>query len=380
MATRLELEVQGMTTGALYTSLIDRGLTQSEAATLVSSWIFEHFGRTRRVFNYAQSFPAAEPGCVSTFTRTFHHADWVDGESVVQAEQTTGEEGFNQRFHRIEADLDKLGAEVAKTFTCMAAMRQSLRNLLDEVRAEINRLNSDVHECCSRRPDIGIVREPPPSFVDLLDNNRFLGTTTLGDKLVSLWKTDRGLMMLPAVSTVVTDLLTDGRVKRAGSLARYIAENKLVREVFGDRPVPRRDFVDRFGDDRVREGLTVRELVDILPEQITFRNLDLMIQAVTEREAAALRTSAGTTQAIATAFGIEPTTQKVAEARLDQVKTIPPLARAAMLRRGIDTVGKMAGVNPAELVKLLSDEGVTGITLGDTSEWTATAQTFNLIR
>jgi hypothetical protein len=132
------------------------GFSGDQAEILVS--ILEVVGQTRRTFDYATSFPALDPNCVATFARSFEHQDWIDGESVVQAEQTTGEEGFNLRFHRIEQDLDRLGGDVAKAFLCMAAMRTSLRYLLDEIRAEINRLNNDVYECCQGQP---VDRIPP---------------------------------------------------------------------------------------------------------------------------------------------------------------------------------------------------------------------------
>jgi len=104
--------------------------------------LFGTFTATRTPFDYATSFPAVDPNCVAAFLRSFHHQDWVDGESPVQAEQTTGEDGFNLRFHRIEQDLDRLAADVSKAFVCMAAMRASLRLLLDEIRTELNRLGS----------------------------------------------------------------------------------------------------------------------------------------------------------------------------------------------------------------------------------------------
>lgn len=40
------------------------------------------------------------------FTRGFQHEDWVDNVDRVQA---AGDNGFNQRFHGIEADLDEIG-------------------------------------------------------------------------------------------------------------------------------------------------------------------------------------------------------------------------------------------------------------------------------
>jgi hypothetical protein len=373
---QFQLEVEGMTANQVYSTLVTGGLTQSAAATLVSSWIFEHFGRVERKFNYAQDFPAVDPACVATFARTFHHADWVDGESVVQAEATTGEEGFNRRFHEIENDLDGLAADVAKAFVCLASMRRALFNLLAEVRAEINRLNSDVHDCCSRRgPAVGPVTQLP-SYVDLIDNPYFLGATVLGDRPVQMWRTDRGLVVLPTVAALAPDVVVNPRVTRAGALARYFAENRRVQDFFGDRQVSRRQLVERFGDEPVREGMTVRDVVSILPEDSGFR-MGEMVEAVTEREAAALRTTSGSAQAVASAFGIEFGTEKVADVRLDRVKNIPPQARAVLLQRGIETVGKLAGANPAEVARLLQAEGVEGVTVGDASEWTAVAKTFS---
>ena len=44
-----------------------------------------------------------------SYSRTFQHVDWIDNEDVVQA---GGEKGFNQKFHDLEAELDKLSAVV----------------------------------------------------------------------------------------------------------------------------------------------------------------------------------------------------------------------------------------------------------------------------
>src|SRR5262245_22170296 len=124
-----KIEVQGKTADEIFNLAIDKGISRSDAAVLVSGWIFENFGRTARTFNYAQAFAAVEAECVARFARSFQHADWIDGESVVQAETTTVEEGFNLRFHRIETDLDALGADVSRAFACLAEMRRSLRSL-----------------------------------------------------------------------------------------------------------------------------------------------------------------------------------------------------------------------------------------------------------
>src|SRR4051794_28328141 len=133
-----QLELEGKPVNAIYQELLAQGLNSSDAAVLVGSWIYENFGRSKRTFSFHQAFPASDPTWVAKFVRSFIHQDWVDGESVVQAQQTTGEDGFNARFHQIENDLDGVRGDVLKAFACLVEMRASVRAMLDEIRAELN--------------------------------------------------------------------------------------------------------------------------------------------------------------------------------------------------------------------------------------------------
>jgi hypothetical protein len=49
-----------------------------------------------------------------TYTRTFSHNDWIDNKDVVQA---GGEGGFNQKFHGLEAEFDKISAAFTQANT-----------------------------------------------------------------------------------------------------------------------------------------------------------------------------------------------------------------------------------------------------------------------
>src|SRR5687767_2362392 len=89
---------------------------------------------------------ATEPGCAYTFTRTFEHVDWVDFESLVQAGKTPEESGINDRFHRIEADLDALGDNVRRAFVCLEALRAQLRVCLNEIVTVLNAKEKDNKE------------------------------------------------------------------------------------------------------------------------------------------------------------------------------------------------------------------------------------------
>src|SRR5262245_38850073 len=81
---------------------------------------------------------SADPGCAYNFVRTFEHLDWVDFESLVQAGKTPEESGINDRFHKIEADLDALGDNVRRAFICLETLRAKLSICLNEIVSVLN--------------------------------------------------------------------------------------------------------------------------------------------------------------------------------------------------------------------------------------------------
>lgn len=373
----MALELDGKTVQAVFTDITKAGIPASDAAVLVSSWIFENFGKAKRVFNYQQPFAAVDPNCVAKFNRTFQHDDWIDGESVVQAQQTSTEEGFNVRFHRIEDDLEALKADVVHSYACMAAMRSSLRVLLDELRAEVNRLNNDVFTCCNK--GAGTV-STAANFGSLVESSVFAGVAQFNNKAVSLWKTDKGLMMLPSPLTVGIDVITDDRIRRAADLARLIEDNPAIRNTFANQQFNKAALIGRFGDIRTKDGRPLRDLVSILPESATFGSVDALIEDITDRESASLRTTDGADASLAAIFGLDVATEKVEDAALDKLAIVPTQARTALIRAGIDTVGKLAKQAPRDLAAILKREGIANLDAGDAAEWTALAKTLSKTR
>ena len=121
------LMFRGMSAEQAFTAITDTGVSSTDASRFLAAWIYENLGHSLRTFNYLTDFPAVDPDCqVPAFTRQLQHADWVDGESTVQAEATAAEDGFNKRFHDIEADADQLAADLAKSYVCVAEMRADL--------------------------------------------------------------------------------------------------------------------------------------------------------------------------------------------------------------------------------------------------------------
>jgi hypothetical protein len=374
-----KLEIDGLSVEEVFDQIVNRGIPKADASVLVSSWIFENLGKSKRVFNYATDFPAVDPACIASFVRTFLHTDWVDGESVVQAEQTTGEEGFNARFHKIEADLDAIGRDAAKALACLASMRQNLRALLDEIRAELNRINSDLNSCCNRGTVVGPIVEPLPAFEGLIRPGTFLGVSKFNEKDVSLWKTEQGIMVLPAVQSIGVEVITSNRVRRASVLARFIEENPAVRATFTNQALTKKAFVDKFGDEVTGEGQSVRDLVDILPDNLRLASLDKLVEAVAEREASALRTSEGASAAIATAFGLDTDLAIGANARVQQMTAIPSKVRGVLIRNGIDTVEKLAAADRGKIAEMVKAENLAA-SAGDIAAWTTLAKTLNQVK
>lgn len=56
-----------------------------------------------------------------TYTRTFTHTDWVDGESIVQA---STENGFNARFHGCEQEFDAISATFGQVNASLKNLQQ----------------------------------------------------------------------------------------------------------------------------------------------------------------------------------------------------------------------------------------------------------------
>jgi hypothetical protein len=367
----------GVTVDTLFTELQEVGVTPSDAQILAAAWILENVGRTQRVFNFQQDFPAEESECQPDFDRTFDHQHFIDGETVVAASASAVDQGFNWRFDRITDDLDALHADVAKAFQCMAEMRQSLRVLLDEIRAELNRLNSDVHDCCHGQGGGGSGVGPVVGSIGLqgglLAMANYLGPGEFNDQTVSIWQTQQGVMMLPAVQSIGVEAVTGPRIQKAGKLMMFVEENPKVRETFPDS-VSVEEFTKVFADTTTSDGTPIPQIIDILPTGAKYESLEVMADTIAEFEATYLKTTDGARAAIAQAFDLQTGLDKVSEASIVSFQSIPVKARNVLLRHDIDTVGKIADADIREIVALLNREGVQAKT-SEAANWKGIAST-----
>lgn len=349
----------------LYANITKAGVSPAEAAIVVGNWIVVNAGGTPRVFSYRTAFPATDPGCAPQFARSFVHQDWVDGEDVVQAEQTTGEEGFNLRFHRIESDLDALGRDVAKLFLCMSEMRASLRLLLDELSAEINLINRTLAE--HRGPKL------VQAEGSLVKGAKYAGTTRYFNKNVNIFETEAGMLILPMPEEVEGGPLVNPRVQRTKAIGQFVATDEVVKYFESEtKPVTRNEFLKRFGDRELEGGLTVAGVFEILPATTRFSNADEVAERVAEREGRALRSSGVEDEALAATFRLQPG-QKLRDAPVDRFETVPSDARAVLTQAGVSTMGELAKADPQVLASRLRKQGVD-VSAADVGGWVAVSK------
>ena len=372
MAAINTLDLGGMTPDLVYQKLQQSGVSEVDAGLLVSGWIYQNFGNVQRTFAYAVPFDAVDINCAAaTFTRSFHHSDWVDGESVVQAQETTGEDGFNLRFHRIEGDIDGLAAEVAKLYACVAAMRSQLHDRLDELKAEINRIDGDVFALQQHGTSV-----IPGRYSGLIDSPNFVASTTIGKTNVMLWQTQNGLLALPATTPLAGDPLTDQRVQDAADFGRFMAENTDAAAAFGTAGITKQAFVQKFGSDTTASGRTIADVLQNIPDSATFTNAQALNDALSQSNAASITSSTANLPGVM-GVALGTTVTNASNAGIDTLTTLTPQTRTALAAAGFDTVGKLSAANPADVTKALS--GVSGVSKGDVGAIVSTARTIRYL-
>lgn len=373
-----QIDFDGITVSQLYTALIGTGLSQVDATTLAGNWILQNVGRTRRIFNYSDPLDAVDPACVAAFERTFEHQPWADYEDPVMAGESPGDRGFNWRFDRISDDLDALRADVGRAFACVALLREEVSGLLGELRAEVNRINRDIHahhgDDDGSGGGFGVGGFTGPGVI----GSTFVGSGSFNDTPVSIWQTAQGMMMLPVVNAGVVQPSTDPRIRKAGRLARFIAETPEVVEVFGGG-VSIEAFRERFGGEVTRDGTLVADLIDVFPPQGRFATLDAMVDGVADIEGTFVRTTPGSRDALSDSLGLGDTGTPFAQAAVADLSTVPFKARSAFVQAGITELGALADIDPREATEVLARNGFQ-TTAGQTAEWIGLAKTLRNVR
>lgn len=355
---------------------IERFLDAGVAIDTVFEGLFQFVQKhQKRTFDYKTAFPAADAHCKVTFQQKFQHTDWIDGESVVQAGETTTEEGFNKRFHNIEDDLQNLAKDLAQAYICMAEMRQSAAAIFQELRDEINRLNTDIY-------NLSLQGKTTPLGPSVIDKGDLVGTLNFQDKAYRAFRLPSGeIRMTPEIAApIVTGKgpSVDPRANFPGFMAQWVETQANVRENFKARPVTKEEMIAKFGDMQVREGVTVKDIVQILPDGANFASVGKMVQAVADRTGAALAIG-GSRSAIAEGFGVGTDVTAVSEAPVHRMEGVTAEIGNALKASGVDTVGALASASIPKLVSTLKKSGIV-ISKGEAASLLTNAKTLTNIR
>lgn len=298
-----------------------------------------------RVFNYAAVVAATDAGCAQSFNaRKFIHHDWVDGQDVVQAGRTPDNDGFNYLFHNLEADLEAVKADITTLFGCLARLRQQLSARLDEIRTELNRLDSDVW---TLTPNKSLISKIPP--------NRFVGVTKIGNQQLAVLRNDDGsfqTMELKLDTSVITHpQIAIDRVGNAASFAGFAASNPAVSALFVNHTPTTAEVLAKVGNETLDNGKKVADVLAGLPANATFKSTTELSDAVADHEGAVVRSSTDAT-VTKTSLGVDATTGSAANASIQNVGTIDAVTKAKLDAAGIKTVNDLSNADPARLTTI----------------------------
>lgn len=188
-------------------------------------------------------------------------------------------------------------------------------------------------------------------------------------------------MVLPAVTPIAASPQADPRVKRVKELHTLVTDNEQLRTAFAGRPITKAELVTTFGELRSEEGIPVKELVAILPDdQSSFASLDALADAVAEREAGAIRTNGEREASLASALNVGTTgSATLGGASVTSLENITPAASAALAEGGITTLDNLATADPAVVASKLTASGVR-VTAGEVAGWKGQAKVLSKVR
>jgi hypothetical protein len=367
------LMLDGRAPEVVYKSLTDKGVSDFAASTIIGQWIIANSGHGTRHFSYSEPVAAQETDCAPTFVRSFVHADWIDGVSVVQAGLTSGEEGFNDRLHRIEDDLDALSADIKRLFGCLAELRASVAQALSEAANGLNQIDQDVGQLWSA---VDATHGSASSGPIIAQTPKYLGVTKYFDQPVNVWQTDQGIYTLPAVQAV--DPASDPQVNSAGNFGQFAQANAALAQKFSAGPVTVQSIIDGYGSNTIDAGgTTVAQALSVLPADAQYTSLDSLTGALAGSNAAVIRATGASDAVLATSFtNLASGITTVANAPVDRLQSVSSDAASALSKAGISTVGALATATPDAIHAALSNAGLSS-SLADATALTGMARTLN---
>ena len=346
----------GFDPASLVDQLLAKGIAKVDAARLVNNLVAVNLGQSPRHFVFSSALPTTDPpACAPTFVRSFSHQDWVDGESVVQASESADDKGFNWRLNAIAADLDALHADAVRMSGCMSTLRQTLVQALQDVAAELNRLDSDVAGLTLKVPPV------TPWNVNVADAPQFLGVRELDGNKVTMWKAGGNVMVLPGVDTVALQDTVSQRLGTGALISNFASQNpQFAQDLAASMSVS--DLITKYGADPLGDGRTVAQALTVLPLTATYANPQAVVDAVNGQEQAFLRSTIGSVDAVGAVIGVTSDGTALANVSPTAIATAvagaPTGLASALTKAGLVTISDVASVPSDQLVTRLAQQGV----------------------
>jgi hypothetical protein len=298
------------------------------------------------------------------------HQDWVDGVSVVQAGRTTGEEGFNDRLHRIENDLDALAADTKRLFECLGELRAAVAQALTEVANELNVIDQELAKLESHGEARGAVLGNAPTYV---------GTTTYFGQAVNVWQTEQGLLTIPALQ--VTQPSVDPLVNNSANFAKFAEGHPEVAQMFSAGKASAQAIIERFGSDTIdASGTTVKEALQVLPSNAEYQNVGELNSSLSATNAAVIRATGRSEATLATSFTeLGSGIQNASAAPVERLQGVSAATAQALSKAGIATVGALANTSAAQVHQAISSAGAAS-SVEEAAGLVATAKTLQSLQ
>lgn len=361
-------ETIGTDPDALVSGLLSKGVDKYDALRLINNLVAVNLGQSPRHFTFSSALPTSDPSpCAPTFTRTFSHQDWVDGESTVQAGESADDKGFNWRFNALAADIDALHADTQHLYQCLTTLRGALVQALQDVAAELNRIDSDLAGLSGRV-------QPKSQWETFVDAPQFLGVRDLDGSKVTMWKTGQNVVVLPSVDTVGLQDTVSQRVATGGLVAQYAEENpQFGKDLQAGVSVV--DLISKYGNQQLADGRSLGQALNVLPPASTYTDPTSLVAAVNSQEQAFLRSTVGSVDAVGAVVGVTSEGAPLSSASaFSVVNGVVGAAQAAgtetasgsratlnagLNAAGFSTVADLSGKSATQIVTALGKQGIT---------------------
>lgn len=345
----------GIDPNVLVEQIVTKGVPKYDAIKLINDLVAVNLGQLPRRFSYSVSLPNHDDSCLPAFSRSFEHTDWIDGESVVQAGESPGDRGFNWRFTALGTDLDSLAADVVRLYACLEQLRGSLVTALQDVAAELNRLNNDVADLHTKTP-------APKVFPYAVENApKFLGIREFDGSKVTMWQQGANVVMLPGIHTADLSFTVTQRLQTGGLVARALSvDEDLARVLKGGAIVS--EVIAKFGDAQLGDGRTLGQGLAILAPESRVDEKTI-VDLVNTQEQAFLRSTVGSIDAVSAVLGTTSTGAPLVSVNpgllAGAIRDAPPALGSALDAAGLSTIDKLVAVPHRTLITQLKEQGVT---------------------